>query len=119
MPLRQSLIRIFSMNRAFLAQQIIDTCLEMSRLGLNQGTSGNISARFEDGMLITPSGIAYDKLTPEQIVFISHNGVAEADKTPSSEWLFHLACYRSRPALNAVVHNHALHATTVSILNYP
>ena len=106
------------MNRECLAQEIIASCLEMSRLGLNQGTSGNISVRYQDGMLITPSGVAYHKLTPDQIVFVSYEGKAEANKVPSSEWLFHLACYHARPELNAVVHNHAVNATAVSILNH-
>ncbi len=45
------------MERARLARDIIDTCLEMTRMGLNQGTAGNISVRYRDGMLITPTGI--------------------------------------------------------------
>lgn len=105
------------MNRESLAQEIIASCLEMCRLGLNQGTAGNISARYQDGILITPSGVAYHKLTPDQIVFVSYEGKAEANKVPSSEWQFHLACYQARPELNAVVHNHAINSTAVSILN--
>ncbi len=105
------------MNREQLAQQIIDTCLEMNALGLNQGTSGNVSARYQEGMLITPSGIPYSKLTPDMIVYVDENGVYEAGKVPSSEWHFHLACYSARPDLNAVVHNHAVNSTAVSILN--
>lgn len=105
------------MNREQLAQQIIDTCLEMNALGLNQGTSGNVSARYQEGMLITPSGIPYSKLTPDMIVYVDENGVYEAGKVPSSEWHFHLACYLARPELNAVVHNHAVNSTAVSILN--
>ena len=50
------------MTRTELAQQIIDTCLKMNASGLNQGTSGNVSARWQDGMLITPSGVPYEKL---------------------------------------------------------
>ena len=51
------------MERNKLARQIIDTCLEMTRLGLNQGTAGNVSVRYQDGMLITPTGIpAVEKL---------------------------------------------------------
>ncbi len=105
------------MNRELLAQDIIDTCLKMAALGLNQGTSGNISIRYNNGMLITPSGIPYERLTPEQIVYVNDAGEFEQDKNPSSEWLFHLVCYRARPEINAVVHNHAVHATAVSILN--
>ena len=48
------------MERNKLARQIIDTCLEMTRLGLNQGTAGNVSVRYQDGMLITPTGIPYE-----------------------------------------------------------
>ncbi|MCT8588984.1 class II aldolase/adducin family protein, partial [Glaesserella parasuis] len=53
------------MNRQTLARKIIDTCLEMTRLGLNQGTAGNISVRYQDGMLITPSGMPYEKMTED------------------------------------------------------
>ncbi|CDL82554.1 L-fuculose-phosphate aldolase [Xenorhabdus szentirmaii] len=106
------------MNKEHIAQEIIETCLKMNALGLNQGTSGNISARYQDGFLITPSGIPYEKLTPEQIVFINNEGEYEAGKIPSSEWHFHLSCYQSRDELNAVVHNHAVNATAVSILNH-
>lgn len=45
------------MERNRLARQIIDTCLEMTRLGLNQGTAGNVSVRYQGGLLITPTGI--------------------------------------------------------------
>ena len=105
------------MTRTELAQQIIDTCLKMNASGLNQGTSGNVSARWQDGMLITPSGVPYEKLTPDSIVYMDSTGQAEADKIPSSEWHFHLSCYQARPELNAVVHNHALNTAAVSILN--
>ncbi|MWT83499.1 class II aldolase/adducin family protein, partial [Escherichia coli] len=51
------------MERTRLSREIIETCLEMTRLGLNQGTAGNVSTRFENGMLITPSGIPYERMT--------------------------------------------------------
>ncbi|MCL9780618.1 L-fuculose-phosphate aldolase [Vibrio sp. S4M6] len=105
------------MYREQLSQEIIDACLEMNALGINHGSSGNVSARYENGMLITPSGAAYSKLSPNDIVFIDEFGNAEAGKLPSSEWHFHLACYQSRPELNAVVHTHAVNATAVAILN--
>ena len=105
------------MNRQTLAKKIIDTCLEMTRLGLNQGTAGNISVRYQDGMLITPSGMPYEKMTEDDIVYVDNEGNFEAGKLPSSEWQFHLAVYQTRPELNAVVHNHAINCTGVSILN--
>ncbi len=51
------------MKRNTLSREIIHTCLEMTRLGLNQGTAGNVSVRYNNGMLITPTGIPYEQLT--------------------------------------------------------
>lgn len=107
------------MERTQLSREIIETCLEMTRLGLNQGTAGNVSARYQDGMLITPSGIPYERMTENMIVFVDNDGHYEDGKLPSSEWRFHLAAYQTRPDANAVVHNHAIHCTAVSILNRP
>ena len=107
------------MNRQQLSRQIIDTCLEMTRLGLNQGTAGNVSVRYQDGMLITPTGTPYEKMTEDSIVFVNANGKHEEGKLPSSEWQFHLAVYEARPELNAVVHNHAKNCAAVSILGEP
>lgn len=107
------------MERTRLSQDIIETCLEMTHLGLNQGTAGNISVRYKDGMLITPSGIPYERLTENMIVFVDKNGNFEEGKVPSSEWRFHMDVYQTRPDMNAVVHNHAIYCTAVSILNRP
>ncbi len=107
------------MERTRLSREIIETCIEMTRLGLNQGTAGNVSARYQDGMLITPSGIPYERMTEQMIVYVDNDGKYEEGKLPSSEWRFHLAAYQTRPEANAVVHNHAIHCTAVSILNRP
>ncbi|POT56498.1 L-fuculose-phosphate aldolase [Citrobacter amalonaticus] len=107
------------MERMRLSREIIETCLEMTSLGLNQGTAGNVSARYENGMLITPSGIPYERLTENMIVYVDNDGKYDERQLPSSEWRFHLAAYQARPDANAVVHNHAVHCTAVSILNRP
>ena len=107
------------MERMRLSREIIETCLEMTSLGLNQGTAGNVSARYENGMLITPSGIPYERLTENMIVYVDNDGKYDTGQLPSSEWRFHLAAYQTRPDANAVVHNHAVHCTAVSILNRP
>lgn len=65
------------MERSQLARQVIDTCLEMTRLGLNQGTAGNVSVRYGNGLLITPTGIPYEKLTESHIVYIDADGKHE------------------------------------------
>ncbi|WP_065546799.1 L-fuculose-phosphate aldolase [Vibrio scophthalmi] len=107
------------MLRKNLSEKIIESCLEMVRLGLNQGTAGNISVRYNDGMLITPSGVPYDKLTVDHIVYVSNEHEFEEGKIPSSEWLFHLICYEVRVDCDAVIHNHAINSTAISILNKP
>ena len=98
-------------RRAIIAQ-----CLEMNRSGLNQGTSGNISVRHRDGLLITPSALPYDKLTPDDIVFLGPDGTPDGKRTPSSEWRFHHDILTARADLNAVVHTHSVYSTTLAIL---
>lgn len=100
---------------------VIDTALAMSRSGLSPGRSGNVSRRVEGGMLITPTGLAYEALKPRDIVFVNDGGEVP-DKTsrkPSSEWRFHLAAYRARPDMNAVVHTHSLNATVLACAHKP
>lgn len=104
-------------NRKDLSKQIIAACLKMREDGVNQGTAGNISVRFKDGMLITPSGMPYEIMKPEDIVFVNSKGEAEKDKIPSSEWRFHLSILKDNPNFNAVIHNHAVYSSMVSILN--
>jgi len=99
-----------------LRRQIIDTCLEMNASGINQGMSGNASVRNGDGFLITPSGIPYDVMTPEQIVQMDMNSGYEGARLPSSEWRMHLAVYATRPDAVAVLHTHSNYATALSCL---
>ncbi|MEQ1710083.1 MAG: class II aldolase/adducin family protein [Hyphomicrobium sp.] len=99
---------------------VIDTALEMSRSGLSPGRSGNVSCRWGDGMLVTPTGMAYAELEPIDIVHVGANGaVAEGQRKPSSEWRFHLAAYAVRHDINAVVHTHSLHATVLACAHKP
>jgi L-fuculose-phosphate aldolase len=98
-----------------LRQEIISTCLKMNELGVNQGTSGNVSARWKQGILITPTGIAYDTLSPEDLVWLGFDGSQKGNLTPSSEWRFHLDITRSRDDVQAIVHTHSNHATALAI----
>jgi len=102
--------------RESLSQQIIDTCLAMNAQGINQGSAGNVSARFDDGFLITPSGLAYDKLIPGDLVYMVMDGSHEGLLTPSSEWRMHLDIYAARPEAGAVIHAHSTFATSLSCL---
>ncbi|MGI9501290.1 MAG: class II aldolase/adducin family protein, partial [Geminicoccaceae bacterium] len=99
-----------------LRQGIIDTCLEMNDTGINQGTSGNVSARVDGGMLITPSGRPYKSMKPADIVFMHDDGSYEWDLVPSTEWRFHLDIMNSREDVGAIVHAHPTFCTTLAIL---
>ena len=100
-----------------LRQEIIARCREMNTNGINQGTSGNISARFEDRMLISPSAIPYDEMEPEMIASmpLEGDGAWDGPKKPSTEWRFHFTLLRERPDANAVVHAHPTYCTTLAI----
>jgi L-fuculose-phosphate aldolase len=105
-------------------QALIDTAIEMNGAGLNQGASGNLSLRCEGGMLITPSGMEYTSLRPEDIVFMNEQGEAVnrpggIARKPSSEWPFHLDIYRHRPDAAAVLHAHPVFCSTLACLRKP
>jgi L-fuculose-phosphate aldolase len=106
------------MTRDDLAKReaIIDACRRMNALGINQGTSGNISVRHGAGLLITPTSVPYDLMKPEQIVFMDMDGSFAPGHRPSSEWRFHLDILRARPEANAVVHTHPTYCTILAIM---
>ncbi len=101
-----------------LRKAIIAKCRWMNANGLNQGTSGNISARYKDQMLITPSATPYDDMEPEMIAAMpltGEYGAFEGPLKPSTEWRFHLDIMKARPDVNAIVHTHATFATILAI----
>jgi len=99
---------------------VIETALKMSLGGLSPGRSGNVSVRWGKGMLITPSGMAYDDIKPSDIVFVDGDGSFSARaKKPSSEWRFHLSAYQARPDKGAIVHTHSLHAVVLACAHKP
>jgi len=99
-----------------LRREIIATALNMNALGINQGKSGNVSARSNEGFLITPTGLPYERTKAEDIVFMRLDGSCEGVRLPSSEWRFHRDIYAQRPETNAIVHTHSVHATTLACL---
>lgn len=101
-----------------LRKSIIEHCRWMNDKGLNQGTSGNISVRFDDHLLITPTGTPYESMEPEMIARMPLErdyGSWEGPKKPSSEWRFHLDIMRARPDVNAIVHTHSMYATIIAM----
>ncbi|MDQ2068244.1 class II aldolase/adducin family protein [Xinfangfangia sp. CPCC 101601] len=101
-------------------RQILITAAQRSvAMGLNRGTVGNFSLRHGAGMLITPTGILPEAITPDQIVEMDLQGNWQGDWRPSSEWEIHAKIYAARPDAGAVVHTHSDHATALSALRKP
>ena len=103
-----------------LREAVIDTALAMNAAGINRGKSGNVSARWRDdafdGFLVTPTGVPYDRTTPEQIVAMTLAGEARGNVLPSSEWRFHRDIYAARGDAQAIVHTHAPFTTTLACM---
>lgn len=104
------------MTEIDLRREIIASALRMNALGLNRGKSGNVSARFGTGFLVTPTGIAYESTQPEDIVALTFDGAARGLRRPSSEWRFHRDIYARRPEAGAIVHAHSPFATSLACL---
>lgn len=96
---------------------IIDASARLEKLGLNKGTAGNISIRWNDGFLITPSGMPPHRLRPEDIVAVDMDGFSQGPRKPSSEWRFHRDIYAGRPEVNAVVHGHPAFCVALAVLH--
>ena len=102
------------LSNSVLRREVIATALKMNALGINQGKSGNVSARIDSGFLITPTGVPYEETKPEQIVAMRMDGEFDGTTLPSSEWRFHRDIYAARTDVCAIVHTHAAYATTIA-----
>jgi L-fuculose-phosphate aldolase len=92
----------------------------MSSLGLTPGMSGNVSVRTPQGFLVTPSGMPYPDLTPDDTVEIKLDGtIRPGQKTPSTEWRLHRDILGARQDVQAIVHTHSMFCTTISMLRRP
>lgn len=96
-------------------ETLIATARAMTARGLVACTSGNVSARTPEGILITPSAMAYEDLTPDMIPLLHQDGSFEGRFRPSSEWRFHLDIYAARPEVGGIVHHHAPYCTALAM----
>ncbi len=99
-----------------LREQLLLTACRLGELGLNRGTSGNVSVRDGNGFLVTPSGLAVEAMRARDMVWMDFDGNSEGERPPSSEWRFHRDILDKRHEINAVVHTHAMFATTLACL---
>ena len=95
---------------------LIATARALQPAGLNKGTSGNVSVRDGDGFLITPTGLPYDTLVPDDIPRMALDGTPAGRRQPSSEWRFHRDLYAARPEVGAVLHAHSPFAVSLACL---
>ena len=95
---------------------VVDTCLLMQRQGLVVGTAGNVSIRTADLIAISPSGVPYEEMAPEDVVVVGTDGArVDGDLEPSSELPLHLSVYRATDA-GALTHNHAPASTALGLV---
>jgi L-fuculose-phosphate aldolase len=104
------------MDNMNLRQEMVATCRRMNELGINQGTSGNLSVREGDHILITPTSLPYDEMQSDDIVRMEFDG-QHTGRRPSSEWRFHRDILAARRDVNAVLHCHSSFATTLACLH--
>lgn len=103
-----------------LRHAVVAACRRLEAAGLVTGSSGNVSVRHGARMLITPSGVPYDRLGPEDVVAVALDGAglrfrARGGNLPSSEWRFHRDILLARPEVGAIVHTHSPYATAFAI----
>jgi L-fuculose-phosphate aldolase len=103
-----------------LREAVISAAVATNAAGINRGTSGNVSARLQygtfDGYLITPTGVPFHRISPEQVVAMTLGGESRGSLRPSSEWRFHRDIYAARDDAHAIVHTHAPFATSLACL---
>lgn len=104
-----------------LREQLLNITRKLHELGLNKGTSGNVSVRDGEGFLVTPTGMEVEAMTPRDMVAMGFDGQprlkGEDERKPTSEWRFHRDILHARPEVNAVIHAHSMFATTMACLH--
>ncbi|MGB9847471.1 MAG: class II aldolase/adducin family protein [Desulfotomaculales bacterium] len=105
-----------------IREQVARYGSRMATAGLVAGTWGNLSARVpkEECIVITPSGLPYNNLTGKDMVVLNMQGeVLEGERRPSTEYMLHLAIYRARPDVNAILHTHSIYASALAVVRKP
>jgi L-fuculose-phosphate aldolase len=97
-------------------EAVLDAARKMFESGLVGGTAGNVSARCgKDLLAITATGVPYDTMTLDHVIVVDHEGEpVVGDAPPSTEMLLHVAIYRARPDVGAVMHTHSLYASALA-----
>jgi L-fuculose-phosphate aldolase len=98
-----------------LRKAVIAACRDLTRSGLTYGISGNISVRRDERQFfVSPTGMAYDALEPDDVPLVDFDGRWFGRRRPSSEWRFHRDIFKSREEVRAIVHTHSCNATALA-----
>lgn len=108
-------------DTATIRADVLAAAQELSARGLVEGTSGNVSARIDEGRVcMTPSSLAYDTMTADDLVVVDlHGEVLEGERSATTEKSLHLACYRAYPEVGGVIHSHPVYATMFAVARQP
>lgn len=107
---------VMNKNELEIAKLVLETSKRMSDAGFVLGTWGNVSIRVNDKFVITPSGMAYSKMNPKDMVIVNIDGdVVEGKWKPSTETSLHATIYHARTDANAVLHTHSIFASAVAV----
>lgn len=101
---------------SLLREALVATARRMVGEGLNRGAAGNLSARCNEGFLITPTGMPPETFTAADVVLMNMDGSHQGARRPSSEWRFHRDLYAAHPDAGAVLHAHSPFATSLACL---
>ena len=102
-----------------LREEVAEVYRDLGRLGLNTGSTGNVSARTRSGMIITQTGGTAETVNADSLIAMALDGTVRkpGNAAPSSEWAMHAAIYQADPAAKAIVHTHADACTALACLN--
>ncbi|WP_309127258.1 class II aldolase/adducin family protein [Microbacterium sp.] len=98
------------------ADELVAACRALAAAGLSPGSSGNVSIRDGDRIVITPTGSSLRRVTTADLAVLDADGIHVSGPAPTKEWAMHVAAYRARPEAGAVAHLHSHAATAVSCL---
>ena len=101
---------------------VLSACQEMQKAALVIGSSGNASVRLASNgqIAITPSSVDYSCMNAADVMILNLDGdVIEGDRNPSIEYPLHIAIYKARPDVNAIVHTHCIYASALAVLRHP
>ena len=95
-------------------QELVRAYRQVVDLGLTELSSGNLSVRHGEGMLISPTGASGESISEDSVVYVRPDDTWDPGQRPSSEWQLHARIYRSQPATNAVAHTHSDYCVAVA-----